>query len=259
MSSLKAQAIDVQRGGRKILHGVTLEIQPGKVTALVGPNGSGKSTLLRSLCGLWPASQGEVILDQQPVSKIARQKIAQHISFVPQDSRMDFTFTVEEMVGMGRHPHRGDSSRSGLKENQRAIDAALDRCDLQTLRHRTVTTLSGGERQRVLIARSLAVEPDVILLDEPTANLDIQHVLEILDLCGELAQAGRSVVIATHDLNSVIRHADQIAVMDSGRLVHYGPCSEALTPQIVEKVFGVQAQLLIAGSQSVYVFDRKEK
>jgi len=171
---------------------------------------------------------------------------------------MDFAFTVEEMVAMGRHPRRGRFERA-TSDDRRAIENAMARCDVAHLRHRFVTTLSGGERQRVAIARSLAVEPEIVLLDEPTASLDIQHSLEVLDLCRALAQAGKSIVLATHDLNAVARYTAQVALIESGRIAYAGDRDGVLTSKTLERVFGVGAELLAsAGGHPVYVFHPRE-
>src|SRR5205085_1592268 len=152
---------------------------------------------------LWPVAKGEV----RPIRGMSRREVARKVAFVPQDTRIDFAFSVAEIVGMGRHPHRGRFSPE-TAEDRRIIDAALDRCDVAHLRAREADALSGGERQRVLIARSLAAEPEVILLDEPTASLDIEHAIGILELCRELARDGHAVAVAIHDLNAVTRYAD---------------------------------------------------
>jgi iron complex transport system ATP-binding protein len=180
------------------------------------------------------------------------------VAFVPQDTRMDFAFTVSEIVAMGRHPRRG-RFEGATSRDRRAIEDAMARCDIGHLRNRSVTTLSGGERQRVAIARSLAVEPEIILLDEPTASLDVQHSLEVLDLCRTLAQAGKSIVLATHDLNAVARYTTQVALIESGRIAYAGDRDGVLTSNVLDRVFGVNAELLQSSNgHPVYVFHRKQ-
>ena len=171
---------------------------------------------------------------------------------------MGFAFTVEEIVAMGRHPRRGRFDRA-TSDDRRAIEAAMESCDIVNLRDRFVTTLSGGERQRVAIARSLAVEPEFILLDEPTASLDVQHSLQVLELCRTLANAGKSIVLASHDLNAVARFTTQVALIESGRIAYVGDWDGVLTSNVLEKVFGVDAELLLSvGGYPVYVFHKKE-
>jgi iron complex transport system ATP-binding protein len=259
MSDLAAKNVTLHRGGRRILDGLSLSVSPGAFLAIAGPNGSGKSTLLRALAGIWPLSGGSIRIGSRPLGDFGRRELARTIAFVPQDTRMDFAFSVEEIVAMGRHPWRGRFERA-TPADRRAIEEALSRCDIVHLRHRFVTTLSGGERQRVAIARSLAVEPEIILLDEPTASLDVQHSLEILDLCQALAQTGKSVVLATHDLNAVARYTKQVALIESGRIAYTGDRDGVLTPGILAKVFGVGAELLMsADGHPVYLFHRREE
>jgi iron complex transport system ATP-binding protein len=259
MNSLEARGVAVARGGRRILDGVNLKVEPGVVMAMAGPNGSGKSTLLRALAGIWPVSDGSVALDGKPIGALGRRVIAQRIAFVAQDNRLDFAFSVAEIVAMGRYPHRGRFERA-TSADRCAIEEAMESCGVSELRTRAVNTLSGGERQRVVIARSLAVQPEFILLDEPTANLDVEHAIRILDLCAALARAGKAVVVATHDLNAVVRYTSQAVLIESGRIAFSGPRSEIVTTRTLEEVFGVRAELLASADGSpVYVFHRKDR
>jgi iron complex transport system ATP-binding protein len=258
MSWLEARGAAVARGGRRILDRVNLRVEPGVVMAIAGPNGSGKSTLLRALAGIWPVSEGSVALDGEPLDTLKRRAIAQRIAFVAQDSRLDFAFSVAEIVAMGRYPHRGRFEHATPSDRQ-SVEEAMEWCGVTELRRRTVNTLSGGERQRVVIARSLAVQPDFILLDEPTSNLDVEHAIRILDLCVALSRAGKAVVLATHDLNAVVRYASQAVLIESGRVVFSGPRSEIVTTRTLEEVFQVRAELLASADGSpVYVFHRKD-
>ena len=253
---LEAVSVSVERGGRRILNGASLCLEAGKFTAIIGPNGSGKSTFLRALAGLWPVSSGEVLLDGEPVRRLARRILARSVAFVPQDTRIDFAFTVEELVSMGRHPHRGRFGGE-TAEDRRAVDEALERCDVAYLRSRPANALSGGERQRVLIARSLAAQPQVILLDEPTANLDIEHALDILELGRELSRDGHAVAVALHDLNAVARYADVVVLMDGGRVAGAGPVAQVLRPEEIRRIFGVEANVAMAADGSpYYLFER---
>jgi len=241
--ALEARNITVERGGRTILQAATVTLAPGTFTAVIGPNGGGKSTLLRALAGLWPVSAGEILLGGQSLRKLARREIARGIAFVPQDTRIDFAFTVEELVSMGRHPHRSRFAPETGADRDAVLDA-MRRCDIAQLRARAANELSGGERQRVLIARSLAARPDVVLLDEPTASLDIEHTLDILELCRELARDGHAVAVALHDLNSVARYADLVVLVDGGRIAGVGGVADVLRPEAFRKVFGVEAEAL---------------
>lgn len=256
MSGLIADRVVVTRGGRTILNEVSVQVEPGSFLSIVGPNGSGKSSLLRALAGVWPLTSGSIQIGARPLHELRRRELAQTVAFVPQDTRMDFAFTVDEIVAMGRYPRRGRFERP-TSEDRNAIEDALEYCDIRHLRRRFVTTLSGGERQRVAIARSLAVQPQIILLDEPTANLDVQHSIEVLELCQSLANAGKSVVLATHDLNAVARYTRQVVLIDSGRIAYAGD-RDVLTSTVLEMVFGVRAERLTSATgQPFYIFHRK--
>ena len=250
--------LTVVRGGRRILDGATVSVASGSMTAILGPNGSGKSTLLRVLTGLWRTAGGAVHLDGEPLEALSRSLIARRVAFLPQDTHCDFAFTVEEMVAMGRHPHLG-AFASARAEDRRAVEKAIATCDLDHLRWRTIDRLSGGERQRVVIARCLAAEPAVLLLDEPTAHLDLEHALMVLSLCRSLTARGTAVVFATHDLGNAARFASQTVLLSEGRVVATGTPAAVLTPLRLKEVFGVDTQILMtADGRPAFVFSTPE-
>jgi iron complex transport system ATP-binding protein len=256
MSVLETREAIVKRGGRTILGPASIRIGPGELTALIGPNGSGKSTLLRLLAGIWQPDSGEVLLDDRTIRDRSRKEIARKISFVPQETQIDFSFTVSEILAMGRYAHRGRFA-SQTPSDRSAIQSAAEDCDVTHLMNRAVNTLSGGERQRVLIARSLVAQPDFVLLDEPTASLDIQHALDILQLCQVLTAAGRTVVVATHDFNTVTRYVTRLVLLQSGIVIAQGTQAEVINPTTIQRVFNVHADLVStqAGDQ-IYVFSK---
>jgi iron complex transport system ATP-binding protein len=258
LNGLSIKNAGVRIDGRWLVQGASFDVEPGAVTALVGPNGSGKSTILRLLSGLWQATEGCVELDGTPLRKMRRRDVARRLSFVPQDTGIDFGFSVQEVVEMGRHPHRG-RFESFEDSDRRSVARALEQADVAELAARPVNELSGGERQRVLIARSLATEAEILLLDEPTSNLDIDHGLEVLTLLRRLANEGKSVVVALHDLNAVMRFADRAIVLDGGRISVEGPPAEVLTEGSVAAVFGVRLERLQRQDGSpVLVFHRRD-
>ena len=199
------------------------------------------------MAGIWQPSSGHVLLGGVPLRGLRSRELARRVSFVPQDTRIDFSFTVREVVAMGRYAHRrrfaGETS-----DDRHAVRAAMEQCDVDRLASCPANTLSGGERQRVLIARSLAARPEVIILDEPTANLDIEHALAILRLCRELAAERRAVLLATHDIDAASRYADAIEVMERGRSAASGPPQDVLNPASVRRVFGVEGEIVRAAS-----------
>jgi iron complex transport system ATP-binding protein len=256
VTSISTINLVIERGGRRILHGVSIELKAGKVLAIVGPNGSGKSTLLRGMAGLWSPADGAVTCNAQDLARMRRQEIARQITYVPQEVHFGFDFSVREIVLMGRYPYRGRFDRE-TAEDIKAAEDALKRADVVHLADRVVTALSGGERQRVLIARSLATCAGILLLDEPTANLDIDHSLEILELCRSLADEGRAIAIATHDLNAVCRFSDEVALMNSGSVVATGVPDVVLTEENLKRVFNVDSEMLVgSGGTRTLVFRR---
>ena len=239
--SLRLEQVGKEIDGRWLVRDVSLSIESAQVTALVGPNGSGKSTVLRLLAGLWRPTNGRAAMDGVDLTGMARRLIARRVAFVPQDTHVGFAFSVREVVEMGRHPHIGRFEAPGPKDAA-AVEEALDRADVTHLADRLVNELSGGERQRVVLARSLATEAQVILLDEPTSNLDIDHSLETFKLLKDLANEGKAVAVALHDLNAVARWADHAALMHAGRLRDCGPVRDILRDELVESVFGVDVE-----------------
>jgi iron complex transport system ATP-binding protein len=196
-----------------------------------------------------------VTLDGVGLRDLSRDVIARSIAYLPQETRCDFAFTVEEMVAMGRHPHRGVQGEH--HRGRRAVEAAIVQCGLTHLRARPVDRLSGGERQRVAIARCLASEPHVLLLDEPTAHLDLQYALDIFALVKTLAEAGRAVAIATHDISAIARVATDGMVLNGGRCAAHGPMPGVLSAELCRDVFGVDRhQLPHADGRPILVFSR---
>ena len=241
MSVLELSAAAYAIGGKPIVEGLDIGIERGQLTAVVGPNGAGKSTALRLLAGLLKPEDGRAMLAGKDLGAFARRELARRVTYIPQGAAPDAAFTVRECVAMGRYCHRR-RFQAETDRDKEAVEAALRATDTRHLAGRWLNELSGGEKQRVVLARGLATESEYLLLDEPTANLDIDHALSMLDLCSELAAAGRAVVLALHDLNSVLRVADAVYVLDGGRLSAAGRPREALTPDLLSRVFRVNAR-----------------
>ncbi|MDE0127214.1 MAG: ABC transporter ATP-binding protein [Bryobacterales bacterium] len=240
--------IRLDRAGMRIrrnwlVRDVSMVVRPNRITALVGPNGSGKSTVLRLLAGLWQPSEGRVLVDGSDMASLGRRDLARQVAFVPQNPRIDVPFTVRHVVSMGRHPHLGRFESAGPRDLE-VVESALARVDVLHLAERRVNELSGGEFQRVVVARSLATEADVILLDEPTSNLDLDHSLETLELLRRLAEDGKAVAAALHDLNAVARWADHATLMHRGRLRAHGPVGQVLADEQLVPVFDVDIERL---------------
>ena len=245
--------------GRWLVRGATVRVEPGRLVALLGPNGSGKSTLLRLLAGVWAPTEGTVTLDGQPLARVPRRSLARVVALVPQDTHIAFAFSVREIVAMGRHAHLGRFERERPADRE-AITQAMERADVTGIAGRDATELSGGERQRVLIARSLATEARHLLLDEPTASLDVAHALDVLALCRRLADDGHAVAVALHDLNLARRFATDAVLLREGAVVASGPIERVLTPAAVGDVFGVAVTIATPpppDTGAVYVFSKR--
>jgi len=225
------------------LHDVTLSITRGSITGLLGPNGCGKTTLLKLLSGVIHPDRGVVTLDARSLATIPRRALARHIAVVPQETHPAFDYTAMEMVLMGRHPHLGIFQLEGPHDLAVAHDA-MAATGTTHLADRSYQTLSGGEKQRVVIASALAQRPDVLLLDEPTASLDLRYQLEVASLLSELNRTrGMTLVLATHDLNLAASVCDSLLLVRDGRLLAEGSTAEMLTPPLIERLYDVEADV----------------
>ncbi len=223
-------------GNKQILNGISLEVRKGEIVAIIGPNGSGKTTMMRAMCRVLKPSGGRVLLDGRDIREFHARRVAQIISWVSQNNRLAWPFTVHQVVSMGRFPHRGWVA-SYTKEDHRAVDAAIRATGLWEHRERLIDTLSGGEAQRAVIARALAQTPRVLLLDEPVAHLDMKYKIAILDLVRNLSEQGLSIVISLHDLNLAGLYADRIALLSEGKLFATGVPDVILTKKNLERVY----------------------
>jgi iron complex transport system ATP-binding protein len=237
--SLEARAVTVSYGNRIVLDAVHFAVPAGSFLGLLGPNGSGKTTLLRLLTGALQPTLGQVFLEGRPLSGIRRQDVARRIGVVPQTFNLDFKFTVEEVVALGRYPHTGAWNK-GVSAGDPAVEAALDALSIRELADRTVTELSGGERQRVLIAQTLAQETRLILLDEPLNNLDLNHQLEVMQVLSGLHAQGKTIVVVLHDINMAAQYCRELAVLAEGRIAARGTPDRLLTPALLLEVFGIR-------------------
>lgn len=218
------------------LEGISMAVPAGEIYAVLGPNGSGKSTLMKALLGTVPATRGEALVGGRSVALWPRRELARSVGAVSQSESTAFPLSVRKLVEMGRYPHLGPLSPMGPSD-QRAVDDALRRCRVEDLADRAVDTLSGGEFQRVRIARALAQEPCALVLDEPTASLDIRHEMGILQLLRESAREGVTVVLVTHHLNLAARFAHRALLLDGGRMAAQGPVREVFRPEVLEPVY----------------------
>jgi iron complex transport system ATP-binding protein len=223
-----------------VLQDVSFQVRKGAFVGVIGPNGSGKTTLLKILYRLLTPQRGEVLFDHLSLKKMSRGEIAKKIAVVAQEAYPAFPFRVIEMVLMGRSPYLGHLMFESPKDLEIA-KRAMEWTEILPISQRPIDELSGGERKRVYIARALAQEPEVILLDEPTTNLDIHHQVESLDLVLSLnREKGLTILMASHDLNLASEYCDRLILLQHGKIFHMGPPEEVMTRENIEKVYGCQ-------------------
>jgi iron complex transport system ATP-binding protein len=227
-----------------VIDGESLQILPGKITALIGANGSGKSTLLKALARQLQPESGRVILDGHDIATLAPRRLAQKLGILFQEHVAPGDLTVEELIYHGRYPHRG-LFESLTPEDHAAVEDALRMSGLEAIRHRPMNQLSGGQRQLAWIAMALAQSPAYLLLDEPTTFLDPAHQFDVMDLIFRLnRERGKTIVLVVHDLNLAARYADYLFALHSGRIVASGPPARVLTVDILREVFEVETEIV---------------
>jgi iron complex transport system ATP-binding protein len=239
---LEARNLSVSYGAREVLKDVTLATRSGSITAIIGPNGAGKSTLMRALNGSLAPLGGEVLLDGKPLNSFARRIIARRIAVVAQEAELRFPVTVLEFVLGGRYAWAGAGAWGWETERDMEIArAALRETEMEDFSARLMNELSGGERQRAVLARALATEAGILLLDEPTANLDLAHQASLLALVRVRCDTRQAAaVIVTHDLNLAAEFADYILLVKDGRTLASGSPDEVLTPELLGVIFGIR-------------------
>jgi iron complex transport system ATP-binding protein len=243
MSTLAFDRVSVVLGGKKVVDNVSFDVADGEWVALIGPNGAGKTTLLRSLLGLVP-HDGQIRVFGHDARRFSRRELARRLALVPQVPLMPAEATVSEYVLLGRTPHLSYFASEGRTDRE-SVGSALERLDLEAFAHRTLGSLSGGERQRATLARALAQDAPVMLLDEPTTALDVgrqQQVLEIVD--GLRADRSLTVVSTMHDLTLAGQYAERLILLDGGRVVAEGPASNVLTRPLIAEHYGADVRVV---------------
>ncbi len=254
--SLLVDNVSVTKGSKSILSGVSFTAPPAAITGLIGPNGAGKSTLLTALFGITPAS-GHASFEGNNLLGMPRRDRARLAAFVEQSASTEERLSVRDVVALGRIPFQSALSSATAPEDNAIIDAALAETGMTNFADRRFDTLSGGEQQRVHIARALAQQPRLLVLDEPTSHLDISAQLQLLALLRRKAKAGMTILIALHDLNLAARSCDHLVMLSNGKVAAEGAPGHVLTPENLHYIYGVRARLLpdpVSG-RSIIVYD----
>ncbi|AXK46136.1 ABC transporter ATP-binding protein [Brachybacterium saurashtrense] len=249
---IEIEDVTVALGGHEVVRGVSLEVPTGTVLGLVGPNGSGKSSLLRTLYRAVVPREGAVRVGGRDVRAMRGRESARTLAVMLQDAPAEFDLSVEETVMLGRGPHHPTFGRD-TAEDLEVVAAAMARTGIADLADRMIATLSGGQRQRVMLARALAQQAPVLVLDEPSNHLDISHQHELMSTVRDL---GGTTLAALHDLTLAAQYCDRVAVLEQGRLVAVGPPAEVLTPALIRRTFHVHARVLTGSPHPVFAFRR---
>lgn len=244
VNRLSADNVTLAYDQRVIAEQLSVEIPDNSFTVIVGPNACGKSTLLRALSRMLKPSQGRVLLDGSVIQSMPAKKVARTLGLLPQSSIAPDGITVADLVGRGRYPHQG-ILRQWSTEDERVVQESMEQTGVAELADRYVDELSGGQRQRVWIAMALAQQTPLLLLDEPTTYLDIQHQIDVLDLCAQLhEEQGRTLVAVLHDLNHAARYATHLIALRGGEIIAEGAPHDIVTAELVEDVFGLRCQVI---------------
>jgi iron complex transport system ATP-binding protein len=252
VSAVAFEHVIVEAGGRRIVDDVSFAVEPGAWVSLLGPNGAGKTTLLRVLTGL-RRFRGTVRVAARPLEELGRREAARLVAIVPQIPVIPPAMSVGDYVLLGRTPHLGVLARES-EEDRSAAGAAIGRLELEPFAERALGSLSGGELQRAVIARALAQEAPILLLDEPTAALDVGHQQQVLELVDELRRAdGLTIIAAMHDLTLAAQYGDRLVLVDRGRVVAEGNGRDVLTPARLESLYGANVKVLHDGSTPIVI------
>ena len=241
MVRLKVKNVEFSYASVPILKDICIELAASEMLGVVGPNGAGKSTLLRCIDRILKPQRGSILLDEREIKKMSMIELAKKLGYIPQSTFQVFPATVFDTVLLGRRPHVG--WRSGEKDRKKVLKA-LQMLNIEKFAMRDINELSGGQQQKVFIARALTQEPDVLLFDEPTSNLDIKHQLEVMEIIKSIVREKEiSAIMAIHDLNLASRYADRIIMMNGGEIFSAGDSVSVLTPESIKRVYGVEAEV----------------
>jgi len=238
---LEVDNIHFSLDGKKILDGISARFEPGMIHGIIGPNGSGKSTLLKTICRIWEPQSGSIMVNGRDIREIPRKELSTLVTLVPQNTTIGFPVSVFDIVSMGRNPHLGRFE--GLRQKDRdIIDQALQQTSISALKDRNINELSGGEGQLAIIARAIATEASLILLDEPTSELDVRHTLEIVNILSDFRKQSKTILVTIHDLNLARKFCDTISILCDGKLFYSGTPEGAFSAENIKQVFQVKVK-----------------
>jgi iron complex transport system ATP-binding protein len=240
-------------GEKNILNNISAQFAPSKIHGLIGPNGSGKSSLLKNICRIWEPQRGTVFINGRDHRSFPRKDLSKIITLVPQNTWVSFPISVYDYVAMGRNPHQG-RFQTLTKKDKIVIEEALIKTQTLEIRDQNINELSGGEEQLVTIARALATEASLLLLDEPTSDLDVKHTLTIMDLLRDLKGEEKTLLVSIHDLNLARRYCDTITILNRGTIFFHGPPSQAFSEENIRAVFAVKMIEIKHDSKSFLYF-----
>ena len=240
-----------------ILNKISFKVEDAEILGILGPNGSGKTTLLNVINGILKKDGGEILIKGKKIEKYSRKELARIMGVVPQDMVPAFDFSVFEIVSMGRYPHLGIMEPLSTKDEKIIFDA-LKKTGTFDLKNKSITEISGGERQRVFIARAIAQDPEMILLDEPTSNLDIRYQIEILEIIEQMRSRGKTILMSMHDVNLAIRYCTKIALIHNGEILAFGEPEEVINENSIEIAYGIKGKIVRNGGNKIaYILPEK--
>lgn len=243
MDFLEVEDLKFGYGKKLVLDEVSFNVKKGEFISIIGPNGSGKSTLLKTLNNIYNPWKGKIIIKGRSIKELKKKELARVMALVLQDNNIDYEFTVEEIILMGRHPHKGRFEKEN-KNDYKIIEESLEMTNTTYLRNRIITEISGGEKQRVMIAKALAQRPEIILLDEPTSHLDINHQIEILKLLKDLnKEKGTTIILVIHDINLGIRYSDKVIMLNEGKIIDIGNPEDVITKENIELSYNIKVEI----------------
>jgi len=243
MKAIEAKNVKFSYDTEYVIKNVSFVLQQGEFLGIIGPNGAGKSTILKLLCRILTPKSGSIIVFDKNISTIHRKDLARQIAFVPQETHFALNFSVENIVLMGRYPYLGVFQREGRRDIE-AVEYTLERADILEFRKRPINSLSSGERQRVVIARALAQQPQILLLDEPTSHLDLHHQFAIMELLKRLNTLGISVIIVNHDLNLASLYCRRLLLMYEGGIHSEGTPQSLINERTLQEVYKTEVKII---------------